>query len=196
MRIARSVSIMGSFLLMSCLNFPTYAQEDSVVQVSVRVPSENTIVVPPRIEQFPTPPRVSTDQEVPRVRRPLGRRFWVSWAALAALTVASTELTMACTHRPGCTEGNPIWGKHPTRLEMYGIRGGLLGAGFLLSRSLRRDGDTWWKLMPAVVIPEVAAETAWDAHMLASYPRGGHSALVANVPASQVEVISTTPPKK
>jgi hypothetical protein len=79
---------------------------------------------------------------------------------------------------------------------MYGIRGGLLGAGFLLSRSLRHDGDRWWKLMPAVVIPAVGAETMWDAHMLASHPRGVHSALVANVPASQVEVISTMPSKK
>lgn len=195
MRAIQSASVLGTIFVFCLLSLPTCAQEQSATQISAHVPSAQTIIVPPRVQPLPPPPQASVGPRVVR-RQPLGKSFWISWAALGGLTIASTELTMACAHRPGCAEGNPLWGKKPRRSEMYGIRGGLVIAGFFLSRSFKHDGDSFWKFMPATLIPLMGAETVWDAHMLAaSRPHGVHSALVANVPASQVEVVSMTPQK-
>lgn len=192
MRATRSVSITGTMLLFSFLGLPTHAQEENAKQTSARLPSEQTILVPSRVPAVPSFQRLSTDQEIVPAHRRLGKGFWLSWAAIAALSVASTELTMNCVHSPGCSEVNPMWGNKPTRLEMYGVKGALLGAGFLLSRSMKREGDPWWNLFPKVLIPVYTADTAWDAYQAAAHPHGAHSTVVANKPPSQVEIISIT----
>jgi len=175
MRVIRSASMLGGILLLSVVALPSYAQEQGSKQVAAHLSIDETIVIPPHTQTLPSPP------PIPAMRPRLGKSFWLSWAAVGGLTIVTNELTIACVHRPGCSEGNPLFGSHPGRPAMYGVRGGIDVAGFFLSRRLRRKNDRWWKVTPAVTIPAYAAETAWDAHALASSRRAMPAALVGNV---------------
>ena len=126
----------------------------------------------------------------------LGKKFWIPWILNAAFTVTSIELTENCLHSHQCVEGNPLFGKRPSRLELYGVRRGLLGAGFYLARKSKQDGGSAWKYTTVGVTTAFAADTAWDAYGTAT--RGGtqHPSMVANMPASQFEIISTIPSKQ
>lgn len=135
----------------------------------------------------------SIDREVvlrQNVHPHLGKIFWSLWVANLALTVASIELTENCVRSHQCDEGNPLLGKRPSRLELYGVRLGLLGAGFYVARKSKLDGSSAWKYMTAVVTTAFAADTAWDAYGTATHRGSQHSSVVANMPASEVEVIS------
>ena len=54
------------------------------------------------------------------------------------MTATAIELTAHCVHQPGCVEGDPVFGKRPSRAEMYGIRGKLVGLSFYLV-----EGKSW-----------------------------------------------------
>lgn len=73
--------------------------------------------------------------EIPPVR--LGRKFWAPWIVDVGLVIASSELEENCMHSPGCTERNPIFGSHPSRLELYSARFALDGVLFYLARGDR-----------------------------------------------------------
>lgn len=98
------------------------------------------------------------------VRRTLGKAFWIPWAANIGLTVASVELTEHCLSRGTCVEGDPIFGKDPGRLKLYGIRGSALGAAFYFSRRSKLKGTSDWKFVPFLMLPVNAADVAWDAY--------------------------------
>lgn len=119
----------------------------------------------------------------------LGKLFWVPWIANFGMLVATTEMTENCLHaRPEpCVEGDPILGKRPSRLEIYGIRGGLLAGAFYFARRSKLHGGSSWKYGTAVVTGGMALDTSHDAYMTVKGPP--HSFLIANEPAQNVEIV-------
>jgi len=97
--------------------------------------------------------RSSPTLSITPARRELGRSFWVPWGILAGLAVADNELTATCVHNPNCVEANPILGRRPTRLELYGVKGTLLGTAFYLSQKRKREGKSDWKIPLLIGIP-------------------------------------------
>lgn len=84
--------------------------------------------------------------------------------------MASVEMAVGCEHVPGCSEGNALFGKRPSRLELYAPRVGIITAGMLLCRHWKRRNlkdDT-----PTITVLGIdaiwGADTAWDAHKLAT----------------------------
>jgi hypothetical protein len=58
---------------------------------------------------------------------------------LASL-IADAEGTQACLHAHTCTEGNPIWGAHPSRAKMYGFGIPLEFCLYSISASMKKRG--------------------------------------------------------
>lgn len=119
----------------------------------------------------------------------LGKPFWVPWIANFGMLIATTEMTQSCLHaRPQpCVEGDPILGKRPSRLEIYGVRGGLLAGAFYFARRSKLHGGSSWKYATALVTGGMALDTSHDAFMMVKGPP--HSVLIANEPAQNVEIV-------
>lgn len=75
-------------------------------------------------------------RDVPR-RKIFDKKFWGATAFVVGTTVLDVETTARCLHRPGCAEGNGLWGRNPSRAKLYGIKGSL--AAFTIW------GTWWWK---------------------------------------------------
>ena len=73
-------------------------------------------------------------RDVPK-RKIFDKKFWLATAAIVGTTVLDVETTARCARSSTCGERNPLWGRHPTRAKMYGIKGPL--AGFTI-------WATWW----------------------------------------------------
>jgi hypothetical protein len=133
----------------------------------------------------------SANQDVVRARPRLGKSFWIPWAANIALTVASVELTESCVRSHQCVEGNPILGRQPSRAELYGIRGGLLALGIFAARKEKLGGDRFlWKFATYVPLAAFSADTAYDSYETVEHSGSRNPGFIANMPASQVQIIS------
>jgi len=73
-------------------------------------------------------------RDVPK-RKIFDKKFWLATAVIVGTTVLDIETTARCALSQTCGERNPLWGRHPTRAKMYGIKGSL--AGFTI-------WSTWW----------------------------------------------------
>jgi len=58
---------------------------------------------------------------------------------LASL-IADAEGTQACLHAHTCTEGNPIWGAHPSRAKIYGFGIPLEFCLYSMAASMKKKG--------------------------------------------------------
>jgi hypothetical protein len=100
----------------------------------------------------------------------LGKTFAALWLANAALTVASIELTENCVQQPRyCQEKNPIFGNRPGRAELYGFKGSIVGAQFLLARHWKLHGDRAWKFTTGASLAMNTLDASWDAYATASH---------------------------
>src|SRR5271166_2935251 len=118
-------------------------------------------------------PQVSRNSEIEAAPPHLGKSFWFPWAAAIGLSIASTELTAHCVNTPGCSQLNPMWGSSPSRLELYGVKGGIDAVGFYFSRRLKLDkhGERpGWKYIAYAFLAGHAAETGSSAEALAARP--------------------------
>ncbi len=129
---------------------------------------EMIIVLPPHTESASSFQSLSRRTDVAQVRPHLGKVFWLGWGFAGALSVAGIEMTAHCEHVPGCSEGNPVFGREPSRLELYAPRAAVIAAGMLFSRHWKRrnpNDDT-----PTITVLAVdaiwAADSVWDAHQL------------------------------
>jgi hypothetical protein len=126
----------------------------------------------------------------PVLARPhLGKLFWVPWIANFGMLVATTEMTENCLHAhpEPCVEGDPILSKRPSRVEIYGIRGGLLAGAFYFARRSKLHGGSSWKYGTALATGGMALDTSHDAYMTVEGPP--QSVLIANQPARSVEIV-------
>jgi hypothetical protein len=126
-------------------------------------------------------PQVSHNSEIEAVPPHLGKSFWFPWVAAVGLSIASTELTVRCVNTPGCTQPNPMWGTSPSRLKLYGAKGGADAVGFFFSRRLKLDkhGErAGWKYIAYGILGWHAAETGWSAEALAALGPGASSGAV------------------
>lgn len=100
----------------------------------------------------------------------MGKTFAALWLANAALTVASIELTENCVQQPRyCQEKNPIFGNRPGRAELYGFKGSIVGAQFLLARHWKLHGDRAWKFTTGASLAMNTLDASWDAYATASH---------------------------
>jgi hypothetical protein len=168
---------------LSCLFFAASAQAqvspnltaDSFLQSS----RDMIIVMPPHISadsSFQSPSRY---RDTVQVRPHLGKVFWLGWGLAGALSVASIEMTAHCEHMSGCSEGNPVFGREPSRLELYAPRAAVIATGMLFCRHWKRrnpNDDT-----PTITVLSVdaiwAADAAWDAHQLIAARKSEPAAL-------------------
>jgi hypothetical protein len=70
-------------------------------------------------ESFFKPLVIASDQNVPRYKT-ANRKFWIHQALAGGLSIADAELSLYCISKGLCTEGNPLYGKHPSRARVYG----------------------------------------------------------------------------
>ena len=77
------------------------------------------------------------------------RQFQWFTVGLIATTVWDIETTHAGIARHNCVEGNPLFGQHPSRGELYlhnGLEvGATVGLGFLMEKMLPADRTHWHK---------------------------------------------------
>ena len=126
-------------------------------------------------------PQVSRNSEIEAASPHLGKSFWFPWVAAIGLSIASTELTVHCENTPGCTQPNPMWGTSPSRLKLYGIKGGADAVGFYFSRRLKLDkhGERpGWKYIAYGFLGWHAAESGWSAEALAARGSGANTGAV------------------
>jgi len=134
-------------------------------------PDSNDMPALPQRMNLPSPLQpISKNPNVEQVRPHLGKAFWLGWALAGAFSVASVEMTVRCERVPGCSEGNPLFGRTPGRLELYAPRAAIVTAGMLLCRHWKRRNpkdDT-----PTITVSAVdaiwGADTVWDARRLAA----------------------------
>ena len=126
-------------------------------------------------------PQVSRNSEIEAAPPHLGKSFWFPWVAAVGLSIASTELTVHCETTAGCTQPNPMWGTSPSRLKLYGIKGGADALGFYFSRRLKLDkhGERpGWKYIAYGFLGWHGAETGWSAEALAAHGSGANTGAV------------------
>jgi hypothetical protein len=67
--------------------------------------------------------------------------MWGTATALVLSTTVDIEGTHACLRAHTCTEANPIMGKHPSRVRMYGTAMPLNGVIIFAMGKLKKQGD-------------------------------------------------------
>lgn len=155
-------------LSLSCLFLTASAQAQvgpNPMAKSLRQRSADMIIaVPPHIDSASSFESLSRHRDAAQVRSHLGKVFWLGWGLAGVLSVASVETTVRCEHVAGCSEGNPVFGKEPSRLELYAPRAAVIAAGMLFCRHWRRrnpSDDT-----PTITVLAADSVWAWDAHEL------------------------------
>ncbi len=149
----------------------------------------------PAMAQKPkTVARKTEDVRRPK-RQKLDKKFWALWVPAIALMVANVEYTASCVRNHTC-QGFLLYGNRPTRLRLYAINGGYAALNFYVSQAWKRDPDgvTWgWQYPPLFVA------AANGIPLVVQLAQGGPTRAaqaaqrrVANVPASEVVVISPT----
>ena len=113
--------------------------------------------------------QVSRNSEIETASPHLGKSFWFPWTAAIGLSIASTELTVHCENTVGCSQPNPMWGSKPSRLELYGVKGGIDAVGFYFSRRLKHGERSGWRYIAYGFLLGHAAETGSSAEALAAH---------------------------
>lgn len=196
----RHIELIGTLFVASVVASPCCAQ--SVRASSIRA---NYWTGLRRLRSGPFSPRTSNCQGCEQAAHStksaprLGKAFWIPWGLAIGLSVASTELTAHCVHTTGCSEANPIYGRRPTLGEMYAVKGGVDALAFYFSRKwkLDKNGDTFgWKALTYGVLSIQAADTAWDATVIATIspgPSAQHQGIVVPSKSSLPEGRSAQP---
>jgi hypothetical protein len=170
---------------LSCLFFAASARAQvgpNLTADSLRQSSDDMIIaIPPHIDAASSFQSLSTDRDAAQVRPHLGKVFWLGWGLAGALSAASVEMTAHCEHVPGCSEGNPMFGKEPSRLELYVPRAAVIAAGMLFCRHWRwrHPNDDTPTLTVMTVDAIWAADSAWDAHQVVTAHQPEPAALSA-----------------
>ncbi len=68
-------------------------------------------------------------------RRVFDKKFFLATTAVIGATLLDVETTARCFRSKTCAEANPIYGSHPSRAKLYGIKGSF--AAFSI-------WSTWW----------------------------------------------------
>ncbi len=93
-------------------------------------------------------------------RRVLSKTFIAAAAVATAATIADVETTAHCLHMSSCIEGNSIYGRRPSRGQLYAINLPVTGVAVLLAYGLKATGreKTYWiPLAPIATIRGYAA---------------------------------------
>ena len=69
----------------------------------------------------------------------LDKKFWLATLVIVGTTLLDVESTAHCVGNHTCAEGNPIYGKHPTRARMYAIKAPLAGFTIWATWSTKKD---------------------------------------------------------
>ncbi len=91
-------------------------------------------------------------------------------------------MTIRCEHIANCSEGNPLFGKKPSRLELYVPRAGVITAGILLcGHWKRRNPNDKAPTITVVAVDAIwGADAGWDAHELSSIPESAPTRLIVH----------------
>jgi len=164
------LAVSLSYLLLAAsaqAQFPAGPRPNRAPDSLLASQNDLLIVVPPHAASSPLQP-LSPYHDAPKARPALGKSFWLGWGLAGALSIVSVETTAHCERIPGCSEGNPLFGKQPTRLELYAPRAAVIAAGMLFARHWKRrhpSDDT-----PALTVLAIdaiwGADAAWDVHQL------------------------------
>jgi hypothetical protein len=171
MNAARGALIFGGSALFLVLSGPVQGQ----IKPHLALGSLN----PAGEELPPLPPRDDTSRllgpapktgDIAPVRGGLGKTFWIGWGLAGAFSASTVEMTIHCEHIAGCSESNPLFGRRPSRLELYPPRAGIIVAGMLLSRHWKRRDPANKGSTILMLTTDAAwgADTAWDAHELST----------------------------
>lgn len=206
MRTRLPALVFVNFVTFAFWGVPAYSQQEPPAKQSQVAATQHSdagegmakpISIPmarPVTQVHPSPGDASVKRAHPR----LGKKFWIPWTMAIAFSIADVELTAHCVHQPGCSERNPLLGQKPSRPELYAIKGAATGLAFYFSRKWKLEGDDGvlgWNGLAYACLGINAFATAWDAHMLVNHREAGAPQTVANVPASEVEIISILPRK-
>ena len=132
--------------------------------------SDQIIVMPPHFDPRTSLQSISKNQETMPTRPHLGKVYWIGWGLAGAFSVASVEMTAHCEGMPGCSEGNPLFGSKPSRLELYVPRAAIITAGMLLCRRWKRrnPSDNTSTIAVSAIDAFWGADMIRDAHELAA----------------------------
>jgi hypothetical protein len=139
------------------------------------------IVASPHIDSASSFESPSTHGDAVKVRSRPGKAFWLGWGVAEAFSVVSVEATVHCEHVPGCSEGNPVFGKEPSRLELYAPRAAVIAAGMLFCRHWKRrnPNDDTPTLTVLAVDAIWGADAGWDVRQLVAARQSEPRALSA-----------------
>ncbi|HTW23053.1 MAG TPA: hypothetical protein VMD78_05610 [Candidatus Baltobacteraceae bacterium] len=162
------VSLTGLFLCASAkAQVAPGVPADSLLRASDQI-----IVMPPHMDPSDSLQPVSRNQETASAHAHLGKIYWIGWGLAGVFSVASIEMTAHCERQPGCSEGNPIFGAKPTRLELYAPRAAVIAAGMLLCRHWKRRDpqDNTSTIAVTAIDAYWGADMIRDAHEVATAP--------------------------
>lgn len=163
MRVWATVTIALAFAL---LGLPTFAQTEAARSSTMIRPPDFHVVIPPRktgseLAQWPA----NEPRPIHTRRHGLGKLYWVGWGLAAGFSVADVEMTKRCEHTSGC-ELSTIWGtKNPSRLQLYGLRAGVITFGMITTGKWLHENpdDKLSKVLIGLADGMWGANTAVDA---------------------------------
>jgi hypothetical protein len=133
----------------------------------------------PSTESEPDSQINPNDESGPRLARrpPLTTKFFLLWAPAIGFQVADAEFTVRCanTHL-GCSEGNPLFGAHPSRERMYSIKMGYTAMAMFFSQKWWRDPHGYTDYSETLPIAFTMIGGVGTALDIANYPWGSPSA--------------------
>jgi hypothetical protein len=195
MQFSRYLRAPTMLLLLSASCFSAQGQRATVTSVSNEPLTGESLgpQIPGDLASVEISQSESQDQDVIFAHPHLGKGFWLPWIANFALMAASVELTANCLHSSQCVEADPLFGQRPSRAEMYAVKGGLLGLGLYVARNEKLKGEGFrWRFATYAILASYSLDTAHDAYETAKHSGDRNPALVANTPASRVEIISSS----
>ena len=80
-------------------------------------------------------------EPLPVRHRTADRKFWLSTGLSGALTVADVKNSLDALNRPGTSEANPIFGRHPSPGRYYAVMVPIFAANAYMSYRYKREDE-------------------------------------------------------
>jgi hypothetical protein len=116
---------------------------------------------PERSSNGDTPPnRVKVEGSAVNARDPispvknkwhLDKKFWALWLPAIGMQLTDAAMTQYCVAQPDCRERNPLLGRRPSPLLIYGFKAGVVGVSYWFSRAGRQHRDKSWIAYPIML---------------------------------------------